>query len=194
MPPLRSGRRDRTEESVRLVVWTSREEERVGRSVVGRPMPELQSPEAVDRDRLRVAVPQLAAVLESPIGPFLVGVDPPIAEVSHEEIAAEASEIGRSERESPRRVQLAMLRDPPEQRARGVVNVHETLALTVDLVNRVRILFRVGHEDARADRLYPERRVARRQVRVDERARVRHEVEARVEHIDTTVVKVRRIE
>src|SRR6267378_512324 len=147
MPPLRSGRRDRTEESVRLVVWTSREEERAGRSVVGRPMPELQSPEAVDRDRLRVAVPQLAAVLESPIGPFLVGVDPPIAEVSHEEIAAEASEIRGSERESPRCVELAMLRDPCEQRAGGVVNVHEPLALPMDLVHRIGALLRVGHEN-----------------------------------------------
>src|SRR6266550_7412911 len=137
MPPLRSGRCNRAEKSVRLVVGTSREEERVGRSVVVRPMPELQGPEAVDRDRLRVAVPQLAAVLESPIGPFLVGVDPPISEVSHEEIAAEASEIRGSERESPRCVELAVLRDPREQRAGGVVNVDEPLALAVDLVSGI---------------------------------------------------------
>src|SRR5436190_10567698 len=193
-PPRRSGSGDRTEESVRLVVWTGREEERVGRPVVGRPVSELQSPEAVDRDRLRVAVPQLAAVLELSIRPFLVCVYPPVAEVSHEEIAAEASEIRGSERESPRCVELAVLRDPHEQRAGGVVNVDEALALAVDLVGRIRVLFRIRHEDARTDRLYPERRVPRGQVRVLERAGAGYQGEARVEHVDTPVVKVRHVE
>src|SRR5438046_4300769 len=87
-----------------------------------------------------------------------------------------------------------MLGDPPEQRARGVVDVDETFPLAVDLVSRVRILLRVGHEDARTDRLYPERRVTRRQVRVLERTGVRREVEARVEHVNTTVLKARGIE
>src|SRR2546423_812665 len=133
-------------------------------------------------------------MLEVPVGRFGVSVDLSIAEVANEEIAAEAAEVRRSEGNSPRCVELTMLRDPREQRAGGVVDVYEPPTLSVDLVDRISVLFSVGDEDARSDRLYPERRVAGWQVRVDERSRARHEVEGRVEHIDTTVVEVRRIE
>jgi hypothetical protein len=64
-------------------------------------VPELQRPQAVDRERLSVGASKLAAVLELSRGRFSVGVDVPIAEVANEEIAAEASEVRRSEGKPP---------------------------------------------------------------------------------------------
>ena len=64
----------------------------------------------------------------------------------------------------------------------------------MQLIDGVRILFRVRHEDTRADRLDPERRVAGWQARIDEGARPGDKSEARVEHVDAAVVEVRRVE
>src|SRR5262249_38604070 len=53
------------------------------------------------------------------------GVDAPVAEVADEEIAAEAPELRRCERQAPRRVEPPAARDPAEERAGGVVGVDE---------------------------------------------------------------------
>src|SRR2546421_10389673 len=185
---------DRAEEPIRFFVRAGREEERVGRAVIRGPVAELQCPQAIDRDRLPVCGTQLAAMLESPVRQLRVGVDLPIAEIAHEEIAAESPEVRRSERESPGGVQLAMLRDAGEQYAGGVVDVDESLSLPVDVIDRARSLLRIRDEDPGTDRLYPERGVSGGQIGIDEGARPTHEVEARVEYVDAPIVEIRRVE
>jgi hypothetical protein len=58
----------------------------------------------------------------------------------------------------------------------------------------VGVLLRVADEDARADRLDPERCVAVGKLRVGERARGRNVVPRAVEDIDACVVEVGRVE
>src|SRR5205807_5725082 len=110
---------DRSEETVHLVVRAGGEEERVRWSIRRRSEPELQRPEAVDRDLLPVRPPQLSAELEAVrlllvvvLAPAVLAavlgrlpvllalvlvlqrehVDPAVAEVADEQIAAEAAE------------------------------------------------------------------------------------------------------
>src|SRR2546427_10137031 len=140
-PPPDSGCGDRAQQAVGLVVRAGCEEQGVGRAIVRGSVAELQGPEAVDRQRLPARVPQLSTVLEPSVRHFLVGVDLAVAEVSYEQIAAEATEVRGCEREPPRCVELAVLRDTREQRARGVVGVHEPSSLSMDLVSGLGVLF-----------------------------------------------------
>src|SRR5436190_18540780 len=110
---MRLAGRDRAEEPVRLVVRAGGEEEGV-RVAVRAGVAELECPEAVDRELAPVRIPERAAVLEDPGADLGVGVDPAVAEVADEQVAAEAAERGRRPREAPRRIQLAVLRDPLE--------------------------------------------------------------------------------
>src|SRR5262245_63861936 len=82
-----------------------------------------------------------------------VGVDPPVAEVADEEIAAEAAEAHGCPREAPRGVQLPVLCHAAQQVPRQVVDVDEPETLTGDLVRCLLVLLRVGDEDPGADRL-----------------------------------------
>src|SRR6478609_5012827 len=93
-------------------------------------------------------------------GCFLVGVDLAVAEVPDEQIAGIAAERGRRCRETPGRVELAVLRSSCQQVAGEIVGVDEAAAFAGDLVMLLGVLLRVRDEDARADRLDPERRVA----------------------------------
>src|SRR5206468_4980875 len=107
----------------------------------------LQRPQAVDRELAAVARAQRAAMLELAVRHLLVGVDLPVAEVADEQVAAEAAERRRRPREAPRRVQLAVLRHPPEQVAVHAVDVDEAETLAVLLVVTAGLLLRVGDED-----------------------------------------------
>src|SRR6058998_3628245 len=83
--PFQSGRGDRAEEAVVLVVRAGGEEQRVHRTVRRRAVAELQRPQPVDRQRLPVGRAQLAAVLELPVRQLLVRVDLAVAEVPDEQ-------------------------------------------------------------------------------------------------------------
>src|SRR5205085_3678500 len=179
---------DLAEEAVGLIVGTGREEQRSGGPVVAA-LPELERPEAVDRQRLAAVVARLALMGEVPVV-LGIGVDLAIAEVPDEEVAREAPERVRRERQAPRSVQLAVLGDAAEEIPGGVVGIDEALALARYLVLGVSVLLRVADEDAVADRLDAEGRVAARQARVDEAAR--HEIEAAVEDVHLRVVEVSR--
>src|SRR5207249_97397 len=67
-------------------------------------------------------------------------------------------------------------------------------ALSGDFVMRSLVLLRVRDEDARADRLDPERRVAVRKLRVDKLSGMRDEGEGAVEDVDVRVVEVGGVE
>src|SRR5437588_11640807 len=139
---------DGTEEPVRLVVRSSREEERVGWSVVGRAVAELQCPEPVDDQRLTVRCAQLPAVLEVPVRQLRIRIDVAVAEVANQQIAAEAAEVGGRQRHAPGCVELAVLGHPAHQCPRRVIDVDESKALTVNLVCRCAVLLGVSDEQA----------------------------------------------
>src|SRR2546427_6501067 len=185
---------NRAEEPVRLAVRTGREEQRVDRAVVDRPVPELQRPEPVDDELPSVHGPERPDELERPVGQLLVRVHMSVAEVAYEQVTAERSETRRGEREAPRRIQLAMLCHTREQIPVRLEGVDEAEALAVDLVLRPRALLRVRHEDSRADRLNSERRVACGDLRIDESARGSHGYPRRVNDIDPDVVEVRAVD
>src|SRR5439155_22407583 len=77
--------RDRAEEAVGLVVRAGGEEQGVGRAVVRRPFPELERPEAVDRQHLPIGRSELADEHEGAVRLRLEGVDLLVAEVADEE-------------------------------------------------------------------------------------------------------------
>src|SRR5205807_8276499 len=115
-----------------------------------------------------------------------------VAEVAHDQVAAEPSETRGGERQAPRRVQLAVLRNADEQIPIRVEGVDEAEALAVELISRARALLRVRHEDSRSDRLNPEGRVSCRNLCIDEAAGGRHGRPSSVEDIDAGIVEVRR--
>ena len=123
-------------------------------------MPELQRPESVDDELPSVRRPERSHELEGAIGRLLVRVHLAVAEVAHDQVAAEPSEARGGERQAPRRVQLAVLRHADEQIPIRVEGVDEAEALAVELISRARALLRVRHEDSRSDRLNPEGRVS----------------------------------
>src|SRR2546423_9988030 len=153
---------------MRLVVGTGGEEQRAGRPVVPS-LAELERPKPVDRERLAAVVAQLASVGEVPVV-LGVGVDLAVAEVPNEQVAGEAPEGARRQRKAPRSVELAMLGDAAKEIPGGVVDVDEALALACDLVLGVSVLLAIRDEDAVADRLDAEGRIATRQRRIDEAA------------------------
>src|SRR5881396_2772139 len=107
-----------------------------------------------------------------------------VPEVAHKQVAAEPSETRGGERKPPRRVQLAVLCHADEQIPVGIEGVDEAEALAVDFVTRPRALLRVRHEDSRADRLDPERPVARGKLRIDEPSGSLHGGPRAVEDVD----------
>jgi len=80
------------------------------------------------------------------------GVDLPVAEVSDEQVTAKEPEVGRSEREPPRRVELFLRGDAAEQLAVGVEGVHEPVPPAGHVVMLERVLQRVSHIDDTAER------------------------------------------
>jgi hypothetical protein len=178
---------------VALVVRPRGEEERVRRTAPSAE-PELERPEPVDRERAAVARVQLAAMRELAVRPLFIGVDLPVAEVADEDVAAEPAERRRCDGDAPRSVQLAVLRDPREQRAGCVVHVDEAATLAGDLVAPGRVLLRVGDEDASARALDAERRIVVGKRRIDERARLHDLRPGGVEDVDASVVEVGRVD
>src|SRR6266576_3155396 len=91
---------DLAEEPVVLAVRPRGEEQRARRPVVPT-LADLERPEPVDRQRFPARVAELAAVLEVAVAEFGIGVDLPVAEVADEQVAGDAAEARRREREPP---------------------------------------------------------------------------------------------
>src|SRR5437870_2254865 len=118
-------RADRTEQPVHAelglaqpVVWAGGEEERV-RGPRGAVVPERERPEAVHHNRLPVRVVQRPVVRPARAVPP-ERVDPAVAEVADEQVAAEAAEGPRCERYAPRRVQHTAMRHTRDETALAV--------------------------------------------------------------------------
>src|SRR5512132_1814093 len=117
------------EQAVGLVVDAGGEQQ--GGRVAGDTVAEPQRPQPLDRDGAAVLVAQAAT--ERP-RPGVVGVDAAVAEVAHQQRAAEATEPGgRSLHQPPRGVQLAPADQAAQQVATGAVDVDEAAARTGDL-------------------------------------------------------------
>src|SRR4029453_2603912 len=80
-----------------------------------------------------------------------------------------------------------------EQVALKVVRVYEAASLACNLVLAGFVLPRVADEDAVADRLDPERRIAVLKLRIDERAWRRDQMPSPVEDVDACVVEIGRV-
>src|SRR2546428_6160355 len=142
------GRHDeRAEQAVVLATGARGEEEGVRRPVGGAAAAEGDCPEAVDGDRRPVGGVERAAALELALPGELSGVegvDAAVAVVADEQVAAEETEVGRREGEPPRRGELALGSDAPEQVAGGVRGVHRPLAPAGGIGGLVRGLPRGG--------------------------------------------------
>src|SRR5207248_10033960 len=104
------------------------------------------------------------------------------------------AEAGRRRGEAPWRVQLAVRGDAAEEGPARAEPVDEAVALAGHVVVGRGVLFRVRDEDRAAEVLDPKGRVAGGDVRVGERARRAHLMEAPVEDVDAAVVEVGRVE
>src|SRR5207245_5520785 len=143
---------------------------------------------------LPVPTLQRATNLRAAVRLLMIGVDHPVAEVAHQQIATEGAEVGRGERQSPGRVEGAPGGDTRHEVSAGVEHVDETEPGPADLVHLGSVLPRVRDEDRAVDVLDAEGRVAARNLLVDERARRAHQIEAAVEDVDAGVVEVGGIE
>src|SRR5437870_13108359 len=134
-------------------------------------------------------LPQLTVALEA-VGYELVDVA--IAEVPHEQVSTDDPEIGRREREPPRRVESPARSHATQQVAFGVEGIHEAMTLAGDVVVLVGVLKRVGYVDRAPQEPDSEGGVTRRKVGVGEPAQ--HLMEPGVEHVHGTRVEVGSVE
>src|SRR5215218_8795543 len=131
------------------------------------------SPDARHLDRKPVA--------ERPALPVArVGVDPPRPEVRNHEVAAEATERGRSECEAPGLVELVLGTDAADQTAVEVELVDVAAARGVVAVDGCAV--GVGDEDAVAEGGDAERGVPGGNARVAKGARAPYRPPVRIEH------------
>ena len=89
---------------------------------------------------------------------------------------------------------MSVLRNARQQRAARVINIHESEALSGHLILGLFILKSVRNKDTRTDGLDPKRSPAGGDLRVDEGIGSGDKSEVAVEHVDTSVVEVSRIE
>src|SRR5262245_6613299 len=184
---------DLSKETVHFVVQARSEEELVtpAREAI---IPERQSPETIDRDRITVLVRELA--LEGPRRK-IESIDATIPEVADQQAVAELAKIVRCDHQAPRRVERAMRREASEQIALGIEDTHETMPRARLIVVLVRLLQRKGHEQVAVDGLDAEgsktlvgERTISRQHRVGEGL---DEIELTIEHLDRPETEVGRI-
>src|SRR6187431_3366221 len=97
------------------------------------------------------------------------GVDPSVAEVADQQVAAEPAELCWCEREPPGRVERTAGRHAGEKRPRGIEHAHDAEAGAGHLLFRLLVLLAIGHKDAAVDVLDAERRVPARKLWVDKR-------------------------
>src|SRR5436190_15505588 len=105
-------RLDRSQQAVRFLEGTGREEEPVLRSGAGT-IAELKRPQAVDLERRPILAMQWTQEQRFAAGREIVGIDAAIAEIADEQHAAESTELARRQGKAPRRVQRTRRGDTP---------------------------------------------------------------------------------
>src|SRR6266568_5382607 len=146
-PGFLARRVDPPEESVRLVVESGREEERVSRPGVRTAGTEDDGPKPVDHEG---SVVRSAKLVEEFAGHRVDHIDAAVPEVAHQQVAQEAPEGGGSDRDAPRRVEPAARGGPPDQVSVRVEDVDESVGRTGDVVMQRCILLGVSHVELTA--------------------------------------------
>src|SRR5436190_2016691 len=113
--PTSLGSGDRPEEPMGLVVGSGREEQRARRSRAGA-VAEADPPKAVDRDRPMVDALDHAVCLPAFVRAPFECVNPAVAEIADEEVAAELAEGRGSLGQTPRSVEIAERGDAAVER------------------------------------------------------------------------------
>src|SRR5438128_2498816 len=141
VPAGRCDRHERAEESVLLVEGTRGEKQGVRRTGV-EAVAKCQAPQTVDLDRPALRRTQRPAWLEPALVnvTWVEGVNATIAEITHKEIATELSEVQRSYRKTPRRVEFSPGSDAYQEIAGCVECVHIAVALAPHVIVRGGIL------------------------------------------------------
>src|SRR5258708_14503130 len=93
-------------------------------------------------------------------------MDPPVAEVADEDVAAEAAEGIRRTRDAPGRIERSAADQASQQMAVGIEHIDESVALACDIVVLLRVLLRESDEEIAIDVRDAEGRVARRDPRI----------------------------
>src|SRR2546430_17729104 len=101
-----------------------RREEQCVRSSTRRRGGKAQSPQAVNSDRAAARAAELALELA---GRRVIGIDPAVAEVADQDVAAEGPEGRRGKRHRPRGVELSSADEPLEQVAVRSEHVDESV-------------------------------------------------------------------
>src|SRR5438552_1284646 len=73
------------------------------------------------------------------------GIDPAIAEVSHQQGATKLTEISWSNGYTPRRIQCSLRSEPPNQHPTGVEHINEPIPWPRYVVFLVGVLLRIGY-------------------------------------------------
>ena len=169
------------EQPVRPAIRSGREVE-LGRSG-GRFGAEGDRPETVDGDWIARGIAQ-----RSLIGPVRIeAIDPSVAEVGDEDPGSGRPEIEWRARDSPRQIERPVRCEALDEVSFGGKDVDEPLP-------RTRVLRRIGHEQIAVDGRDTEGRIAGGHRGVDEVAFEFHGVELRIEHVDRTRKRIRRIQ
>jgi hypothetical protein len=176
-------------EAVFLIVRSCRKEQRVC-WLPGNAIAEDESPETVDLDRSVVCRSQLSPEFA---GTQVERADPSVTEVADEKGITEAPEIRRRQREAPWRVELTVRHQSMKQIAIGIEHIDEAKSLTGNVILLGVILLRIGDIEIAEDVLDAEWRIAARNPRVAEATRRGHRMKRRVEHINSRMVKIRRV-
>ena len=111
------------EQTVRLIVKPCGEEQDV-RAAGQTSIPERQSPQAVNRNRIAISVSELVA---EDTTDRIKGIDPPVAEIADQHVIAELAEIGGSQGQAPGRVERPSRSEASDQGSIGVEDIDEPI-------------------------------------------------------------------
>jgi len=124
------------EQTVRLIVKPCGEEQGV-RAAGQTSIPERQSPQAVNRNRIAISVSELVA---EDTTDRIKGIDPPVAEIADQHVMAERAEIGGSQGQAPGRVERPPRSEASDQGPIGVEDIDEPIARTAHVIVMGRVL------------------------------------------------------
>ena len=128
-------------------------------------VPELQSPQPLNRDGRSICVRQRTH--QRATG-RIERIDRSVSEIADQQVSGKPAKTSRRQRQAPRRIERAIGGKSFHQVAARVENVHVTVARSGHIVVLVRVLLRVGHPKIRADAFNAERRKTGRDSRVGE--------------------------
>src|SRR5438105_3667419 len=121
---------------MRLVVWTGREEQGIGRTG-HETIAKLDAPQAIDHDGTVRGIPQRPD--EMP-GIQVICIDAAVAKIANQQVIAELAKVRRRQGQAPGGVELAARGQPLQEDALRRENVDKSKSRTGDIVFFVCIL------------------------------------------------------